>query len=80
MARDPEPAAVRRRLPAGLEGPGRDETLTSGEDVHPSGMRADSRSSVPGTRIPGAPKPSDEAHGDEAEGESRPPSEAESGG
>jgi hypothetical protein len=64
MARDPEPDTVRRRLPAGLEGPGRDETLVSGGDVHPSGMRADSRSAVPGTRIPGAPKPNDEADGE----------------
>jgi hypothetical protein len=71
MARDPERAANRDRLPAGLEGPGRDETLESGADVHPSGMRADSRSAVPGTRIPGAPKPSDEADGDEAENEKR---------
>jgi hypothetical protein len=71
MARDPGPATNRGRLPAGLEGPGRDETLVSGADVHPSGMRADSRSAVPGTRIPGAPKPSDEADADEAENEER---------
>jgi hypothetical protein len=69
MARDPDPATARRRLPAGLEGPGRDETLVTGADIHPSGMRADSRSAVPGTRIPGAPKPSDEADGDETENE-----------
>jgi hypothetical protein len=67
MARDPKPATNRARLPAGIEGPGRDETLVSGPDVHPSGMRADSRSSVPGTRIPGAPKPNDEADGNDAE-------------
>jgi hypothetical protein len=71
MARDREAATSRRRLPAGLEGPGRDETLVSGADVHPSGMRADSRSAVPGTRIPGAPKPSDEPDGGEPENEKR---------
>lgn len=75
MTRDPEPDTIRRRVPAGLEGPGRDETLVSGNDVHPSGMRADSRSAVPGTRIPGAPKPSDEA-----DGEMPPEKEADSKG
>jgi hypothetical protein len=39
------------RLPAGLEGPGRDENLVHPPEVHPSGMRGDSRSSVPGTEI-----------------------------
>ncbi|HLM31470.1 MAG TPA: hypothetical protein VK326_07410 [Solirubrobacterales bacterium] len=40
------------RLPAGLEGPGRDEDLVHPPEVHPAGMRGDSRSSVPGTEIP----------------------------
>ena len=45
------------RLPAALEGPGRDEELVHGEDVQASGARADHRHSVPGTMIPGGPHP-----------------------
>ena len=44
--------------------------------MHPSGMRADSRSAVPGTRIPGAPKPTDEADGKQSDDDNPPgPSE-----
>jgi hypothetical protein len=45
------------RLPAGLEAPGRDEELVHGDDVQASGARADHRHSVPGTMIPGGPRP-----------------------
>jgi hypothetical protein len=45
------------RLPAALEGPGRDEQLVHGDEVQASGARADHRHSVPGTMIPGGPRP-----------------------
>jgi hypothetical protein len=51
-ARDAEASM---RLPAGLEDAGRDPELVHDRDNHPSGARADSRHSVPGTAIPGAP-------------------------
>lgn len=44
-------------MPAGLAADGRDESLVTGRDVHPTGARADHRHSVPGTMIPGAPQP-----------------------
>lgn len=44
-------------LPAGLEAEGRDETLASAADVHPTGTRGDHRASVSGTGIPGGPQP-----------------------
>ena len=47
-----ERATARARTPAGLEITGRDETLTRPPGIHPSGIRADSRSTVPGTEIP----------------------------
>jgi hypothetical protein len=56
-----ERATARARQPAGLEVTGRDETLTRPPEIHPSGIRADSRSTVPGTEIPdGAGHESDE--------------------
>ncbi|HEX2128211.1 MAG TPA: hypothetical protein VHF58_03235 [Solirubrobacterales bacterium] len=53
------------KLPAGLDEDGRDEALTSGRDVHPTGERADHGHSVPGTRIGDGPRPA--AEGDETE-------------
>jgi hypothetical protein len=44
-------------LPAGLESAGRDAALEHGPDVNPTGERADHRHSVPGTMIPGGPRP-----------------------
>lgn len=46
-----------QRLPAALEAPGRADELVHGEDVQASGARADHRHSVPGTMIPGGPRP-----------------------
>jgi hypothetical protein len=60
MAPDESPDQRRQssaRLPAGLEQTGRDESLVSGPDAHPTGTRADRRHSVPGTMIPGGPQP-----------------------
>lgn len=54
MSRD---RTVSLRQPAGLEGPGRADDLSSSPDAHPSGARADHRHSVPGTSIPGGPAP-----------------------
>jgi hypothetical protein len=48
---------VDQRLPAALEQAGRAEELVHGEDVPASGARADHRHSVPGTMIPGGPRP-----------------------
>ena len=48
-------------LPAGLEDSGRAEELEHGADVHPSGAGIGHRHSVPGARIPDAPRPPAEA-------------------
>ena len=52
-----ERARARARTPAGLEADGRDEALMRPPEVHPSGMRGDSRSTVPGTEIPDEAEP-----------------------
>jgi hypothetical protein len=59
MSDEPDEGDDARRpdLPAGLEGEGRDESLTRDRDIHPTGLRADNRASVPGTAIPDAPEP-----------------------
>jgi hypothetical protein len=62
LEREPRP---KEGLPAGLESAGRDEGLEHSPEVQPTGERADRRHSVPGTMIPGGPRPA--ASGEEWE-------------
>ena len=48
---------VDQRLPATLDVSGRAGELEHGPDVQASGARGDHRHSVPGTMIPGGPRP-----------------------
>lgn len=45
-------AIANSKLPAGLEPDGRDESLTSGEFVHPSGSGPHGHTTPPGTALP----------------------------
>jgi hypothetical protein len=54
LEREPRP---KEGLPAGLESAGRDDELVHSPEVQPTGERADRRHSVPGTMIPGGPRP-----------------------
>jgi hypothetical protein len=54
LEREPRP---KEGLPAGLESAGRDDELEHSPEVQPTGERADRRHSVPGTMIPGGPRP-----------------------
>lgn len=51
--RDPRDEAITNaKLPAGLEPDGRDEKLTSGDLVHPSGAGPHGHTTPPGTALP----------------------------
>ncbi len=51
--RDPrEEGIANSKLPAGLEADGRDESLTSGELVHPTGSGPHGHTTPPGTSLP----------------------------
>jgi hypothetical protein len=56
-----ERARARARTPAGLEATGRDEALVRPPEIHPSGIRGDSRSTVPGTEMPAEGEPAGQA-------------------
>jgi hypothetical protein len=55
--RDPRDEAIANaKQPAGFEPDGRDETLTSGDLVHPSGLTPGGHTTPPGTALPDEPE------------------------
>ncbi len=59
--RDPRKDAIANAgLPAGLESEGRDESLTSGDLVHPSGAGPHGHTTPPGTSLPDEPEQPEE--------------------
>lgn len=49
---DREDVIANAKLPAGLEAEGRDETLTTGENVSPTGAGPHGHTTPPGTSLP----------------------------